>query len=312
MLDFIILCVSIAALTWGSLISVDSAVNLAKTYQVSEFFIGVVILSVGSDLPELVVTVNASFESLFGNDMSGIIAGVSIGSAFTQIGLGIGVTGLLAYLTATKQEVYLVGSIVLISIIVLFLTAYDGVVNGIDGFILLSVFAIYIVMIVNGRKKITIDENSVKVNTIKSWGLLIVGLTVITFSAELVVDSAANLALLFGISQSMVAVFIIGPGTSLPEFAISLQSIKSKKHSLSIGNILGSNVFDTLIPIGVAAIISPVLFEHSLLVFDLPMLLFLSFITLFFLVRTRGVQKTEAILILMIYLTFLSIKLFKI
>ena len=115
---------------------------------------------------------------------------------------------------------------------------------------------------------------------------------------------------MFEISQSVIAVIIIGPGTSLPEFAISLRAIMNKRQSLSIGNILGSNVFDTLIPIGVAALINPVVFEPSLLVFDLPGLFVLTLICLFFLFRKKGIQKQEALVILSIYFAYLMLKLF--
>jgi cation:H+ antiporter len=312
MLDFLLICFSIGLLIWGSVITIRSAVTIAQEYGLSDLFIGLIILSIGSDLPELVVTITASFDSLSGNDMSGIIVGASIGSAFTQMGLVLGITGLMTYLVTSKRNVYLVGSLVIISIIVLMLTGYDLVIDWVDGLILLSVYCIYLFVVMFDRTNIISSEKKAKTNHLKTWSLLIIGLVVIAISAELVVDSAANLAIFFGMSQSLVAVLIIGPGTSLPELAIALSAIKNKRHYMSIGNILGSNVFDTLIPIGVAALISPVFLEKSYLIYDLPGLIFLSFITLFFLRRKRGIQKIEALVLIIIYCIYLVSKLVEI
>jgi len=312
MLDFLLICFSIGLLIWGSVITIRSAVTIAQEYGLSDLFTGLIILSIGSDLPELVVTITASFDSLSGNDMSGIIVGASIGSAFTQMGLVLGITGLMTYLVTSKRNVYLVGSLVIISIIVLMLTGYDLVIDWVDGLILLSVYCIYLFVVMFDRTNIISSEKKAKTNHLKTWSLLIIGLVVIAISAELVVDSAANLAIFFGMSQSLVAVLIIGPGTSLPELAIALSAIKNKRHYMSIGNILGSNVFDTLIPIGVAALISPVFLEKSYLIYDLPGLIFLSFITLFFLRRKRGIQKIEALVLIIIYCIYLVSKLVEI
>jgi cation:H+ antiporter len=267
-------------------------------------------LSIGSDLPELVVTITASLQSLSGNDMSGIIVGSSIGSAFTQMGLVLGITGLMTYMVATKHDIYLVGSIVIVSILILILTGYDLVIDWADGLILLLIFSVYIVAVTLRNKSNEPVEEKVKIYKLKAWSLLLIALIIIAISADFVVSSAANLAVLIGMPQSLVAILIIGPGTSLPEFAISIHAIRNKHYGMSIGNILGSNIFDTLVPIGIAALISPVILERSFLIFDLPGLLLLSFITLFFLVKKKGLQKKEALTILSLYVTYLIIKLF--
>ena len=222
MLDFLILCISILILSWGSVIAVDCAVKLAQFHQLSYLFTGLIILSIGSNLPELVVTISASLNSLSNKDMSGIIIGTSIGSSFTQMGLVLGITGLLTYITASKKEIYMIGTLVILSIFILMLTAFDNVINWVDGLILLSVFCIYFVIVIFGRNRSPANESKKDISTIKNWFLLMFGVVIITISAEVVVNTAANLAINFGMSQSLVAILIIGPGTSLPELAISL------------------------------------------------------------------------------------------
>ncbi len=310
MIDILLLIIAVGFLGWSSLITINASVKLAQIYQLSDLFVGMVILAIGSDLPELVVAISASLDSIAGKDMSGIIVGTSIGSAYTQIGFVLGFMGLITYLLASKKEIYLVGSILLLAVILLILMGLDLVIGPLDGLILVLIYCIYLIILFFNSKK---DSYNEKINTagqLATWLKLMTGLVVITFSAELTVQSAANLAQLFEIPQSVIAVLIIAPGTSLPEFAISLRAIMSNRKSLSIGNILGSNVFDTLIPIGVAAMISPVFIEHSFIVFDLPGLFLLTFTCLYFLVKKKGIQKQEAIIILTIYFAYLITKLF--
>jgi cation:H+ antiporter len=102
---------------------------------------------------------------------------------------------------------------------------------------------------------------------------------------------------------------VIGFGTSLPELSISISAILKKKIHLSVGNIIGSNILDTLLPIGIAALISPLVFEREFLLFDLPFIFILTFLTLVFFVRIRGLQKVEAGIILGLYFFYLTIKL---
>ena len=101
---------------------------------------------------------------------------------------------------------------------------------------------------------------------------------------------------------------IIGLGSSLPELSISVSAILKKKSRLSVGNIIGSNILDTLLPIGIAAVISPVLFDREFLLFDLPYIFLLGLVTLYFFVRVRGLQKNEAGVVLGLYLLYLLIK----
>jgi cation:H+ antiporter len=141
------------------------------------------------------------------------------------------------------------------------------------------------------------------------WLLLILGLGTLIASSELTVRSVVDLAKTFEVSEAVISVLVIGFGTSLPELSISISAIMKKKMHLSVGNIIGSNILDTLLPIGIAACISPVIFERGFLLFDLPYVFALTLLTLIFFVRIRGLQKVEAGIILGLYFLYLSIKL---
>ena len=120
-----------------------------------------------------------------------------------------------------------------------------------------------------------------------------------------------NLAVTFNVSELVISLLVIGLGTSLPELSISISAILRKKIRLSVGNIIGSTTLDTLVPIGIAAIISPLRFDRGLLLFDLPFIFVMIFIVLMFFVRKRGLQKPEAGFILALYLVYVSVKLYQ-
>jgi cation:H+ antiporter len=308
-LDIILLICGIAGLWLGTELTVGGALAIAKRHNLSEFFVGLVILSFGSDLPELAVAVGAGLKSLGGVDASGVVVGTSIGSVMGQMGFVLGVTGLISFLVLPRRYVYQHGSMLLAATVALFIVAFDGVVTKTEGLALIGFYAVYVFLLM--KRESVPEDTPAHVNKggLKSWTALIIGLTIVIGSSELTVSAVIDIAQQFGVSEALISVLIIGIGTSLPELSISISAIMKKKTELSVGNIIGSNILDTLLPIGVAAIISPVLFERAFLVFDLPYIFLLTFITLVFFVRVRGLQKFEAAIILGLYLLYVFLKL---
>jgi cation:H+ antiporter len=284
-------------------------VAIAKRHQLSEFFVGLVILSFGSDLPELAVAADAGLKSLGGLEASGVVVGTSIGSVMAQMGFVLGVAGLIAFLVLPRRYVFRHGAVLLGATVLLFLVAFDGVVTRLEGLTLIAAYTIYVFALMKGERVPEDAPEPMAEGGWKSWLALLSGLTIVIGSSELTVSSVIHLANQFNVSDALISVLVIGVGTSLPELSISISAIMKKKTELSVGNIIGSNILDTLLPIGVAAIISPVLFEKSFLVFDLPYIFLLTFITLVFFVRVRGLQKFEAGIILGMYLLYVVIKL---
>jgi cation:H+ antiporter len=145
--------------------------------------------------------------------------------------------------------------------------------------------------------------------SVRSWLLLLAGLVTVIISSELTVRSVVNIAYAFEISEALISVLIIGLGTSLPELSISISAIMKKKTHMSVGNIIGSNILDTLLPIGIAAVLSQVAFERQLLFFDLPFIFVMTTVVLAFFYTKRGVARPEGMIILGFYFTYVIIKL---
>ena len=301
----------VAALWFGTELTIGGAVRIAKQHSLSEFFVGLAILSMGSDLPELAIAIDAGIKNRLGGEVSGIVVGTSIGSIAGQMGFVLGVTGLIGYLVLPRRYIYQHGAVFLGALFVLFLVAFDGVVNRIEGIILITLYLVYVFLLLRGEKT-QFDVSEPRANArINPWILMALGLVIIIGGSELTVQSAVTLASRLHISEAFISVVIIGLGSSLPELSISVSAIMKNKTRLSVGNIIGSNILDTLLPIGIAAVISPVLFDRELLLFDLPYIFMLSLITLYLFVRVSGLQKKEAGFVLGLYLLYLLIKFFQ-
>jgi cation:H+ antiporter len=308
-MDIVLLITGIAGLWIGTELTIGGALAIAKRHHLSDFFVGLVILSLGSDLPEIAIAVDAGIKGSLGHDASGVVVGSAIGSVVGQIGFVLGLTGLLSHLTLPRRFVFQHGAVLLGATIVLFLAAFDGIVSSSEGMTLMTLYLIYVFVLMRGEKVPTEAPEPLSGGGASSWLLLLLGLGALIGSSELTVSSVVRLAKTLEVSEALISVLIIGIGTSLPELSISISAILKKKTHLSVGNIIGSNILDTLLPIGIAAVITPVMFDPGFVLFDLPYIFILTFVTLVFFVRTRGFRKTEAGIILTFYFTYVIVKL---
>ncbi len=153
-------------------------------------------------------------------------------------------------------------------------------------------------------------EHSDNAEIWKAWLILFVGLGLLLVAAELTVASATSFAEQAGMSNIAVSAIIIGMGSSLPELSVSFVALLRKRGGLSVGNLVGSNVLDTLLVPGVAAVISPLAVPVAILWVDLPVLLLTTVLVLGFLyVSRRGIRSIEAMILLTIYLVYAAVRL---
>lgn len=309
MQEIFLILFGLIGLWLGTELIIKGAVNIAKYYELSQVFVGLAILSISTDLPEIIIAINASLHSAIENtDTSGIIIGNAIGSSFIQISMVLGLVGLLGCLTFKKRHLYEVGIMLLGSVLLVTLLGIDGKITRVDGIVLIVVYLIYYFRLVHQERIAKKIKKKFSKQIKKDILFLIIGISIVIITSELVVDNSISLAENFGIRQSFVGIIIIGLGTSLPELALALNAIRKKASGLSVGDLIGSNIFDMLIPVGVGASISELKIEKSLILFDLPFLLLLSFIVLFFFYKKKGLQKIEAFILMGLFVLYAALK----
>ena len=307
--ELALLIAGLAGLLVGTDLTIRGAVRVADRLGISEFVIGVAILSVGSDLPELAIAVDGALKTATGGDASDVIVGTSLGSYLGQLGFVLGFVALFQALSLRNRSVWRHGAALLGALALLGLFGFDGVVTRVEGALLVVAYAGYFVAMFAGGDAFSADEAGKSLEKLTAaWLLLAMGLVIVVVGAELTVSSAIDLAKAMDVSEAFVSIVLIGMGTSLPELSISLGAALKNRASMSVGNLIGSNVFDTLVPIGVAAAISTIRFDRGLLTQELPYLVLLTVVVMFFFWHKRGIQRSEAVIILLLYFGYVGVK----
>ena len=313
MISILILLVGLTGLWVATDRIVKSATVLADHYHLKEAFVGLSILAFGTDLPELAVMLDASLFRV--PESSDIILGSAIGSAIGQISFVMGAIGLMGVLYLSRKDTFYHGSILCFSILFLLIFSYDGEISRLEGGILFLGYLLYMWRLFRERRGAFVGaDGPANASILKAWVYIAIGFLVLIASAELVVQSALALSYKFGLSSSSVAVVIIGLGSSLPELSLSGMALRHKKAGLSVGNLIGSNILDTLLVPGLGALIAPLIVAKSILWFDLPALMIVTLLALYALytptkdISRKGMRKHHAIILILLYGLFVMFR----
>ena len=303
-MEFFALLAGLAGLWFGTEATIRGAVAVAQRLGIPEFVVGIAVLSIGSDLPELSIAVDAAIKNLRGGQASDVVVGSVFGSDMGQIGVVLGITGLFGYLSLPRNIVYQQGVALLGSLVFLGLVGFDGYVSRTEGISLVFFYVLYLMYVLAGAVTVEKSEGWWATRLASALAYLVIGLVIVIASAELTVWSTIKVATTFDVEQSIIAIIVIGLGTSLPELSISVGAILKRRPDLSLGNLIGSNVFDTLVPVGVAAAITRLDFNKDMLRHEWPFLFVLTSVVLLFLLGRAGIQKRHAVVIIGMYLSY--------
>ena len=302
---FLMIIIGFIALYFGSKLVIISLENIAKRFKVGHLMVGLTILAIGTSLPEIAVSVMGGFDKLAGisNNIDGIVIGNKIGSFFTQITLIMGILGLNQKIFVSKWELRREGVMLFVSVFLFLLCALDGVLSRIDALILIISYFLYLILIIWSEKKIEragpeikysekerlhkedfkpIEEVSKPYSLRKDIIIFTIGLLILLIGAEIIIIYGHALAIQLGVPGTIVGIFIVGIGTSLPELCADLTALRRESEGIAIGDILGSNVCDILLATGSGAIIADFNVDPVLLYFDIPMLFVAISLTFFF------------------------------
>lgn len=275
-LQIIIMLVGFALLVKGADLLVDGASNIAKKFHIPEIIIGLTIVSIGTSMPELMVSMTSAIEGH--SDMS---IGNVVGSNIANLLLILGICAIIKNLNFQKETKFFESPFALIVTTLLFIFANNTIVDGagtitrVEGTVLVSLcvlFIIYnIIMAKRGEDSDGISKDLVIANiemstaryTIKSIIFIIFGIVCLKFGGDSVVNSCSEIARMVGMSEKLISLTIISVATSLPELATSVIATKKGEVDLAIGNIIGSCIFNIILIIGVSAVISPITYSLS-------------------------------------------------
>ena len=259
----------LALLVWSADKFVDGAAATAGHLGMPALLIGMVVIGFGTSAPELVVSAIASHQ---GNPA--LALGNAYGSNITNIALIIGLTALLAPITLNSQVLKREMPLLILVTLIAAYPLWDGVITTLEAWFLLAVFAIYIGWsIVEGMNQPSDQlsgefetELKAKLMPMKqaiTW--LIIGLILLIISSRLLVWGAVDIATALGVSDLVIGLTVVAIGTSLPELASAIAAIRKNEHDLAIGNVIGSNMFNTLAVVGLAGAINPIPLEPLVL-----------------------------------------------
>ncbi len=312
MLDIAVLCLGLVGLWAGTELTIRGALRISEHFRLSQMFIGLTILAFGTDLPELVVSINGALRNLRGIESSGIVVGNAVGSSVCQVTIVLGTAAICHRLAADAKQIGVMTSGLIGSCLLLFFVGIPTSVGPVGGIVLVSVFAIYVIVLYRQERdgQITNQESDqIGKNIWASWMFVGCGMALVIFSSELVLEKALRLVEMWQIRQSFVGAVIVAFGTSLPELALTVTAAWKNKPGLSLGNVVGSNIFDCLVPVGVAACIAPLKFDAAVLRFDLPYLFLVSALFSWFVWSGKGLQRHAGVCLCILFFGYVALKL---
>jgi cation:H+ antiporter len=279
LISFVILAVGILLLYYGSCWLVNGSSELALSFSIRPAVVGLTVVALATSAPELLVSIVAAVSG-----SSGVSVGNILGSNVINIALVLGLSALVKPVEIdsklVKRELpYMCGATILFWIVCM-----DGYLGRIDGMILIAMLVIFLIYNVltakdNNSQNLTVPS---KKTHLKNSLLVVVGLVSIALGADWVVDSSIFFARKFNFSEVFIGISIVAIGTSLPELATSVVAAVKKQSDISVGNIVGSNLFNICLVMGAVGLINPINISTGLSAFEFPAMVFVTLLLFLF------------------------------
>ncbi|MCK8058244.1 MULTISPECIES: calcium/sodium antiporter [unclassified Fusibacter] len=262
-MDILLLVIGFILLVKGADYFVDGSASIAKKFRIPSIVIGLTLVAFGTSAPELAVSIDAALAK-----SNGLVFGNVIGSNIVNTLFVLGLSAAIKPIRVTLQTVFKEMPFVIIATVAMMLMSMDQLIDGsesiitkVDGWLLLIFFAIYfysmIEIIILGKEKHELEEIELMPFP-KSILLTVGGLVAIVFGADLTVKGAVGIADALGLSETLIGLTVVAIGTSLPELITSVVAAKKGENDIAVGNIVGSNIFNILLVLGVSATINPI------------------------------------------------------
>ncbi|MFZ7266715.1 calcium/sodium antiporter [Avibacterium avium] len=318
-LSFLAILVGLAILVWSADRFIDGAASLASYLGMSPLLIGIVIIGFGTSAPEIIVSALSAL-----NHSPGIALGNAYGSNITNIALILGVTAMIKPIMVNSQVLKKELPVLMLVTLLSAFLIYDATISRLDAVILLAVFTLYmgwtiwqgtrhsgdsLEQDINDELK---EKSQMPLKTAVLW--LVIGLALLMASSQLLVWGAVNIATYLGVSDLIIGLTIVAIGTSLPELAASIMAARKNELDLAVGNIIGSNLFNTLAVVGIAGAISPI--QATPEVFSRDMLVMIALTGLLFLFgygfkgKNGRINRVEGLVLFLCYVAYNSLLIY--
>lgn len=299
------IAIGLTLLVLGGNWLLKSSVAMSIKFNIPKAIIGMTVVSMATSFPELIVSLNAA---LSGSPL--IAMGNVIGSNIANIGFILSVTALFSVVYISKQ--FLKSDyIILIGVSFLFLLLIMNFdVSRLDGLILLGTFVAYIIYLVISSNKQNVETEDSSMQDLPYWQIvvfLLIGGIGLWQGSEFLVKGAKAIATNMGVSERVIGVTVVAVGTSIPELAASLISIIKKENDISLGNIVGSNIFNTLLIMGTVSTIHPIQFEDPQVITDTYIMIGFTVLiaALAFVGKKYQIGRIKGLIIFTLYLTYI-------
>ena len=319
--SIIILLLALSLLVVSADFFIEGAKGLARRGGIPEVVIGLTIVSIGTSLPEILVTSTSALNVTENQEVADFAIGGILGSVLVQITLILGFVALFKGLKIRPSWLNRDGLIMMLSLLLMtfFLISDEGI-NRIEGIILSSLYIVYISWLLYNRKEIMDEESTGEAESIElrslSWSgaayfvMVLIGLALAVFAAHHLVVNASDLAYEMNIPHSIIGTVVSGLGTSLPELTIAFMAAK-RSQGVAIGTLIGSNITDPLLSIGIAATVHPLYLTEAgsdmIMLVILPASIISTAVALLLMRTSYEFKKWEGIILIVLYFIFLAV-----
>lgn len=301
--SIVLLVVGFVLLIKGADFFVEGSSSVAKMLKVPSIIIGLTIVAMGTSLPECAVSITASM-----TNNNALAVSNAVGSNIFNLMVVCGCCALFAPLYVDKSTLKKEFPFSMVCALLLLVFGYMGMELGrADGVILLVLFVAFLVWMVKSALKARANAADEEHDVLPVWRCLVYiagGMVAIKFGGDFVVEGASAIAEMMGLSQNLIGLTIVACGTSLPELVTSVVAAKKNELDMALGNVIGSNIFNILFVLGIAATISPIAFIMENMI-DIVLLIAMSAIVWIFGWTKQKIDKKEGILMLVMYAVYL-------
>jgi cation:H+ antiporter len=318
--ELILFILGIIGLWIGAGITITGAEGIAKQFKISYLFVGLTILSIGTSLPEIFTHIMSSVKTVQGIEATGIAVGTNIGSNIIQITLIMGIIGMLTTIKSSKEIQNRDGIIMLAAIAGLWLLGLNGTISRIEGIILAVLYLVYLYWISRDEKSIKalIDPHHKPMNGKKEHhilhniSLLAIGLIILGLGSTWVINNTLFFADLLNLQQTFFGLMIIGVSTALPELTTALRGVMKGAKNMSLGVLIGSNITNPMLALGIGAAITAQTIDKTLIYFDIPFWFIISAIALLVFRNNNRLDRHEAVILIAAYIGYVAYKFYSI